>query len=193
MKYLNITKQVLIIVALLALGFAAYLTGDGLCSHARRADVVIVFGSMVDRSGAPSGRLKARLEKAVQLYKSKVVSAIIVSGGVGKEGFDEAAVMKAYLIQRGVSQTVIYADGQGNNTLQTCRNARRIMTLNGWHSANIVSQFFHITRAKLACYRAGINVVGAAAPKYFELRDIYSLIREIVALPVYWIKKGEGF
>ena len=178
-------------IAVFVIGLAGYLTVDGLTSRPQSADVVIVFGSKVERSGVPSTRLKARLEKALQLYRSGLASAMIVSGGTGKEGFDESIVMKSYLVGKGVPDTVIYTDGQGINTSQTCRNARRIMADNGWYRANIVSQFFHISRIKLASRRAGINVVGAAAPWYFEIRDLYSLTREMVALPVYWIKNRE--
>lgn len=61
------------------------------------------------------------------------------------------------------------------------------------HSAFIVSQHFHITRARLALQQIGVNVTGAAHARFFEARDIYSLAREVVALWAYlspW--KGAG-
>ena len=181
-------KRVALGTAILVIGFAAYVVVDGLTSRPQSADVAIVFGNMIERSGVPSARLKARLETARQLYTSGTVSAIIVSGGIGKEGFDESSVMKSYLVGKGVPENSIYADAQGNNTAQTCGNAGRIMAAQGWRRANVVSQFFHISRAKLSCRRAGIDVVGAAAPRYFEIRDLYSLAREIIAFPTYWIR-----
>jgi vancomycin permeability regulator SanA len=51
----------------------------------------------------------------------------------------------------------------------------------------VVTQFFHITRSRYALQRAGIDTVYSAHASYFEARDVYSLAREVIALPVYWI------
>jgi vancomycin permeability regulator SanA len=173
---------------ILALGFAAYLTVDGLISSPKVADVAIVFGKKVERTGVPSPRLKARLEAAKRLYERKLVRCIFVSGGVGKEGFDESLIMKEYLIEHGIRAKAIQADGSGSNSARTCANARAFMLAHGYRRADLVSQFFHLTRAKLTCRREGIDVVGGLAPRYFEARDIYSLAREVVAVPAYWLR-----
>jgi len=47
-------------------------------------------------------------------------------------------------------------------------------------------------RARLACRRAGIRVAGAFALRYFELRDMYSLAREVVAYPAYALRIRGG-
>ena len=51
----------------LALAGMAAIAGYGLCSRARDADVAIVFGNTVQRDGAPSARLAARLREAQRL------------------------------------------------------------------------------------------------------------------------------
>ena len=48
-------------------------------------------------------------------------------------------------------------------------------------SVTIISQFYHITRTKLAFRKVGFENVYTAHAKYFEVRDIYSLAREFVA------------
>jgi vancomycin permeability regulator SanA len=178
------------VVVFVALGLllAAYLSIAGLTARPKAADVAIVFGNTVERTGEPSPRLKARLDRARELYASRQARWIIVSGGLGKEGFDESVVMKAYLARSGVPEAAVYADAQGLNTTRTSANAHAFMTTQGLHSANVVTQYFHIERAKLACRRAGIEVVGAAAPRYYEPRDVYSLAREVIAFPVYVLK-----
>lgn len=57
----------------------------------------------------------------------------------------------------------------------------------GLTSALVVTQYFHITRSRYALHQAGITVVHTAHLHYFEWRDLYSIAREAVALPVYWI------
>ena len=42
----------------------------------------------------------------------------------------------------------------------------------------------------MACWQAGVEVNGAAPSRHFELRDVYSLSREMVALPVYGVRGG---
>jgi vancomycin permeability regulator SanA len=179
-----------VVVVFVALGLllAAYLSIAGLMARPKAADVAIVFGNTVERTGEPSPRLKARLDRAWELYASRQARLIIVSGGLGKEGFDESAVMKQYLVRSGVPEAAVHADGQGINTTRTCANAHAFMTAQGLHGANVVTQYFHVERAKLACRRVGIKVVGAAAPRYYELRDVYSLAREVIAFPVYALR-----
>ena len=175
----------LVAAVIAALGIAV----AGLAAKAANADVAIVFGNTVDRQGRPSARLRARLDEAKRLYSRGRVRRIIVSGGVGAEGVDESTAMKRYLISSGVPEARIHADRAGLNSALTAANARTYMDSTGLKSADIVTQYFHIPRAMLACRAAGIEVVGASAPRYFELRDLYSLARETVALPVYAIRR----
>jgi vancomycin permeability regulator SanA len=108
-----------------------------------------------------------------------------VSGGTGKEGVDEAAAMQAYLLQAGLPSDALEADSHGVTTEATCRNAPLLMQARGWRTADVVTQYFHIVRARSACRQAGVTVVGAVAPGFYEARDVYSLFREVVAVPVY--------
>lgn len=163
----------------------AKIAFDGLTARARPADLAIVLGNQVMPDGRPTRRLAARLDAALDLYRRGLVRELFVSGGMGVEGHDEATVMKAYLVRRGVPSTAVYADSKGANTRLTCQNARLYMTSHGWRTANVVSQWFHLTRIRLASRSAGITVVGAAAPRYFEWRDLYALAREVVGLYAY--------
>ncbi len=81
---------------------AGWIVLGGLAAKAGTADVAIVFGNTVERSGRPSARLRARLEVARDLYAARRVRRIIVTGSVGREGFDESLVMQRWLISAGV-------------------------------------------------------------------------------------------
>ena len=80
---------------------------SGMSGEIREADVAVVFGNTVNPDGLPSHRLAARLDKAVELYQRGMFKNVVVSGGLGREGFDEAVVMKNYLTERGVPQDQI--------------------------------------------------------------------------------------
>jgi vancomycin permeability regulator SanA len=169
---------------------AAVLAVIGLRARPKPADVAIVFANTVNPNGQPSARLAARLDAARSLYDEHLVHYLVVSGGTGKEGFDEAAIMKRYLVSRGIPDSVILADTRGTNTTHTARNVRTLMRERHWSTADLVTQYFHVVRAEWACRQEGIRVVGAHAPRFFEARDLYSMVREAIAFPVYVFKRS---
>lgn len=157
----------------------------GLEDSTAPADIIIVPGNTVHADGTLSLRLQARLDAAITLYKGRLAPKIFVSGGTGAEGRDEAAAMAAYLERNGVPATAIVRDAQGVTTAATARNAAQYLrTING-RSALVASQFFHVARTRLALERYGIRVSGSVHAQYFEMRDIYSLMREVAALVYY--------
>src|SRR4051812_22536719 len=76
---------------------AVALLASGLWDSGTKADVAVVFGNTVGPDGRPSPRLAARLDRAIELYRSGEVPKIIASGGLGRERFEEAEVMARYL------------------------------------------------------------------------------------------------
>jgi uncharacterized SAM-binding protein YcdF (DUF218 family) len=94
--------------------------------------------------------------------------------------------MAGYLsIQKGVSDERIILDEMGSNTRATARNSAALMAERSMTSAVVVTQYFHVTRSRWALQQAGIQAVASAHARIFELRDIYSMAREIIALPTY--------
>jgi vancomycin permeability regulator SanA len=176
--FLNIT------VLLICLWFGIHILVviiDGLHDDLKISDIGIVLGNKVEQNGQPSPRLKSRLDKAVELYRKGYFKYIIVSGGVGKEGYDEAEVMKEYLVKRQIASNKILLDRAGNNTFLTACNSRGITGRLRMDSVLIVTQYYHITRTRLAFSKAGFKKIYSAHAHFFELRDSYSLVREFVA------------
>ncbi len=169
-----------------------WITSDGLTDKAAKSDLVIIPGNTVNSDGSLSPRLKGRLDAALSLWHDGLVSYFFVSGGVGKEGVDEAQAMKAYLTASGVPALRIFQDSEGMNTEATARNAAELMRQHKLTSAVIATQFFHITRLRILLKQQGVNVVGHVHGHYFELRDAYSLAREVVALSVILLQNLDG-
>jgi len=177
------------VIIILFVGHMTVITFDGLKDELKTVDAAVILGNKVEENGQPSERLQCRLDRAVELYNKKYFKYVIVSGGVGKEGFDEAKVMKEYLIKQGVPEEKIFIDSEGDNTLLTAKNSKRIMDSKDLKSVMVISQFYHISRTKLAFKKAGFEEVYSAHGKYFELRDIYSLVREVPAYYKYLLIK----
>jgi len=172
----------LVVLAALAVAVA------GLSARPAPADAALVFGNTVQTNGEPSPRLAARLDAALDLKQRGLVRWIVVSGGRGREGFDEAAVMKQQLVDAGIADSAVIVDSGGVNTHATTRNARRLLAARGGRSVDVVTQWFHVPRARLAAQMAGLDVRGAAYPRFFEPRDLYSLLREVAAFPAYLLR-----
>lgn len=166
---------------------SALIILDGLNDELKPADVAVVLGNKVELNGQPSERLKARLDRTVELYEAGYFPMIIVSGGIGMEGFDEANVMKAYLVDQGIPDEKIFEDNNGYNSYMTAQNASSIMKQLELDSAMIITQYYHISRTKLAFRKMDVSDVYGAHARFFEARDIYSTIREFPAYYKYLI------
>lgn len=151
---------------------------DGLHDDLGIADVGIVLGNKVESDGHPSKRLKSRLDKAIELFQNGYCKYLIVSGGIGKEGYDEAEVMKDYLVKRNIPGDKIFMDRAGNNTYLTACNSKLILARLRLDSVLLISQFYHLTRTRLAFTKAGFTKIYSAHASFFEIRDCYSLVRE---------------
>lgn len=163
------------------LAHSIFIIFDGLNDKNSKADVAIVLGNKVNEDGTLSDRLKARLDKSIELYRSGRVKKIIVSGGLGKEGFWEANEMKQYLIENRVIRQDIIVDNFGNDTEKTVENSIKILDSLHCKKAICVSQYFHQTRTKMLFRKKGFQNIESVSPNYFEWRDFYAIFREFFA------------
>lgn len=166
----------------------AVLVTDGLRNETEPTDLGVILGSKVYPSGNPSQHLTARMNHGIELFKKGEVKALMVSGGFGKEGHDEAKVMQRFLIKSGVPSGKIIVDSKGIDTRHTAKHAKAEMDQLGLASAKVISQYFHISRCKLAFRQAGIETVGGSAPWFFQGRDAYSLPREMIGWWAYLLR-----
>ncbi len=158
---------------------------DGFTDRTEGAEgsTAVVLGNKVEENGLPSERLERRLTRALSLYQNGVVRRIFVSGGKGKEGFDEALIMKQYLVAHDVPEGDIIQDSLGVDTRATARNFAAAV---GEKQAVVVSDYFHISRVKLAMRQAGVPTNRSAhAPLKFHIKELYYVPREFFAFYYY--------
>lgn len=174
-------KTVILLMLLWLLGHISYSTIDGLGDTGKSADIAVILGNKVNNDGSLSERLEKRLECGLGLYRQGRVKRLLVSGGLGKEGFYEGDKMHDYLVKNGVPDSVIIIDNLGVNTGATVENTRKLKDSLGFNSIIVVSQYYHLTRTKMLFRKAGMKNISSCAPRYFEIRDFYSSLREFVA------------
>jgi len=175
--------------ALISWVLAALIVASmGIVARPEKSDLAVVFGNTVQADGVPSQRLAARLDRALQCYEQAQCGTIFVSGGIDKQGTNEAIAMRDYLQRRGVPLGRIVVDSFGIDTWATAKNAIAYMKTHDMRSVTIVTQYFHIPRAIVAFKRNGIDSVSGSYPRFFEARDIYSSFREVPAIVWYCIR-----
>ena len=155
------------------------------------AKFAIVYGSKIELDGTVSDRLKARLDTSISLLDSNKVSKIIVSWWYGLSWYNEWEKMADYLLEQWVVWEKIIIDTLGTTTMKSSKNAFKISTKEG-NYPNVwviwVSQYFHLSRVRLSLRNAWFVNIGSVAPEYKELRDIYSLAREVPAYITYFFQ-----
>ncbi len=157
----------------------------GLCDDPGEAEVGLVLGNTVAADGTVSARLQARLDKALAFRHLGYFDWVIVSGGVDPAGHDEAAVMRDYLVAHGVPEGRVIVDNQGVNTYESARHTVMLMRENHWGGVCVVTQYFHVPRARLALVHFGADDISSGSARVFAWRDVYSAAREVVGYAWY--------
>lgn len=128
------------------------------------ADAIVVFGA-AEYDGRPSPVLRARLDHAFDLYQLHLAPVIIVSGGSGGDPrYTEGGVGANYLMQRGVPESSLIAETQGDDTAESARRVGVIMHKNRMHSCVVVSDEYHVFRASRFLEHEGLEVYLAPRP-----------------------------
>lgn len=130
------------------------------------ADALVVFGAAVDAEG-PSGELRDRLAHAHALHTRGVAPVIRVAGD-RCGAFDEADVMRDWLVARGVPATAVRPLQPAAST----RAALRSLAAEGEGLRYIaVSSPYHAYRIALEARRRGLRMTVCAPAATRDTRD----------------------
>jgi len=150
------------------------------------ADAVVVLGARVLEGGVPSATLRARTEKAVELYHQGVAPRLVFSGGVGVYPPSEASVMLAVATALGVPADVCSLEEGSHSTEDNARLTAGVLRRLGARRVVVVSDPYHLLRARQYFRLQGFEV--ATSPALRAERNLNALdraywtVREAVAL-----------
>jgi SanA protein len=140
------------------------------------AQTALIPGAAILASGEISSIFKDRVNTAVELYKAKKVSKILVSGDNSTVSHNEVNPVRHYLLQKGIPDEDIFLDHAGFDTYSTMYRARDIFQVS---SIIISTQSFHLPRAVFLARTLGIRASGISADSGHILFKNY--LREIFA------------
>ena len=140
--------------------------------------VALIFGAGILNNSVPSIILKNRLDIGLELYNQNKVKAIIVSGDNSAANYNEPAVMKNYLISKGIPTNRIFEDFGGVRTADSCYRTKNYFNLD---EVYLITQEFHIPRAKFLCNSLGLQSVPLSAESSRLYTEVWGNFREIFA------------
>jgi SanA protein len=127
------------------------------------------------KHGSVNPYFKYRINAAADLFNSKKISYILISGDNSRKDYDEPSLMKSDLIRAGVDSTKIYLDYAGFRTFDSMVRLKEVF---GQESVTIISQEFHNERALYIAKREGIEAVAFNAKDVSQQMGLRTRIRE---------------
>lgn len=149
-------------------------------------EIMVVLGCMVYPWG-PSILLQDRLDEALDYWEDHPEITVVVSGGQGPdEHISEAQAMYDYFISQGMPPEQILMEDRSSNTLQNLRYSRELLEGEGYDLSDgvlVVSNGFHLTRARMLAEREGYGEISTlAAPSSHLPSRLKMYVREPLAL-----------
>jgi uncharacterized SAM-binding protein YcdF (DUF218 family) len=182
-RFLALALSVLIVAAGISVLRTAWSIRDqSTRDEAREADVIVIMGAAEYR-GRPSPVLRARLDHGLDLFRERKAPRVLTTGGAGGDPvFTEAEVSRNYLIRRGVPSEAILVEPEGESTVHSTAAAAEIMRRMGLKSCILVSDGYHIYRAKKMLESQGFSVYGSPRPSQPRqgLRPWWLYVRQAV-------------
>lgn len=142
-------------------GYVVEIEQQSKVDEAQKADVIVVLGA-AEYNGRPSPVLRARLDHALALWRNGYAPRLMTTGGAGGDPrYTEGIVGRDYLVQKGVPLEAIIVEEESTTTLHTITAVSEIMRRMSLRSAILVSDGYHIFRAKRMLQSQDMAVFGS--------------------------------
>jgi uncharacterized SAM-binding protein YcdF (DUF218 family) len=170
------------------------IAGWSVRDETRSADVMLVLGAAVWPDEQPGPALRARTERAIELYQDGYASSLILSGGLGRHPPEEAEVMRRLVVESGIPAEAIALEKQAHSTWESMVHTEVIMRQRGWETVLVVTDPFHMKRSLLMARDNGLAAYASPVlkgPTSDRLhRRLFYTSREVLALWWYLVQRS---
>ncbi len=172
---------------------AIVIDGYGRVDRAQEADVIVVLGAGLRRNNEPGPALIRRTAHAARLWQEGYAPYVLCSGGnPGNRDRSEAAACAELLRQDGVPETAILQEEGSRSTEENAMYTHKLMQERGWQTAIVVSDSYHLFRARRLFMNEGVPVLTSPADVMPPANEyVVFLLREVVAF--HWQLFKEAF
>ncbi len=151
------------------------------------AQVAIIPGASV-HGKTPSTILSDRLQCGLDLYKSKKVKKILLSGDNGQVDYNELKPMLDFMLRNNVKPEDLFVDHAGFRTLDTLIRAKEVFLVK---EAIFVSQSFFLPRAvylgnqlNVTLFAFECNLRTYKKERFYGLREFFA--RQLAIWDIFW-------
>jgi uncharacterized SAM-binding protein YcdF (DUF218 family) len=188
-RLLGVIFQLIAAVVVIFLLTAAWIVFDGLNDREGKVDVALVTGHAQGGEGADP-----LLDRVLELYNGgKIHSVIVVGDRWGTHGGEGAVEMVKYLEAHGMPSGGLIVEDQPEETAEMAHRVAEIMKTHGFSSVMLVTDYYNMTRTKMALNHEGVMEVlkahvgtaqsGDAAKIGVEVVALYSYVGKVYLLP----------
>ena len=154
-------------------------------------DAVIVLGAGVNGE-RPSMALQTRIDTAAVYLEQHPDVPVVLSGGQGGgEDITEAEAMRRALTAKGVPENRLLLEESSTSTAENFALSKTLLEDNGIDTDTaaiaMVTNDFHIFRAKLIARRAGLTTIGVPAElpwwwltANYYVREAFALVKTLI-------------
>jgi len=119
-----------------------------------------------------------RINATVELFNSRKIDFVLISGDNGSINYDEPNDFKKELVKKGIPENKIFLDYAGFRTLDSVVRAKEIFNQ---ENLTIISQEFHNERAIYLAKHFHINAIGYNAKNVPSNYGLKTRLREYLA------------
>lgn len=185
-RVLNVILIILAVWICVVIALAVHIDSVGRIDNAQESETIIVLGAGLLRGGRAGPAMIRRVERGAALWQQGYAQNIICTGGYTEHHpRSEAEACREILLNAGVPYDAIYMEETSTSTEENAMYSREIMDVQGWETALVVSDAYHIFRADWLFHKAGIEAVfSPVPPEEITGRPSYNyqIMRELLAL-----------
>ena len=186
-KVITLTVSV---AAFSVLALMLFLDRWGQRDRAQKADAIVVLGARVLPGGVAGPSLAGRARRAVELYRRGLAPKIITTGGIGDNPPAEARVAANILENAGVPPRDVLREETSISTWENAVNAAKICRAHGWKRVIVVSEPFHLFRARRNFEKCGLRAFTSPSPNRswglrlkMTAREVVLVLRDLLIRP----------
>ncbi len=176
-------------IFLLSVSLIAAIYWQARTDETRSVEAIVVLGA-AQFNGRPSPVLRARLDRALEVYNDGYAPIIVVSGGrVSGDQFTEAEAGRDYLVERGVPEEAILLEDAGSDSWESMRGVAALLEPRNVDRVLLVSNGFHLLRVEIMARDLGLTAFSTASTsgpiRPWSAPEFSYVIREAAGIVAY--------
>jgi len=176
-------------IFLLGVSLIAAIYWQARTDETRSVEAIVVLGA-AQFNGHPSPVLRARLERAIEVYNDGYAPLIVVSGGsMSGDQFTEAEASRDYLVERGVPEEAILLEDAGSDSWESMRGVAALLEPRDVDRVLLVSNGFHLLRVEIMARDLGLTAFSTASTsgpiRPWSAPEFSYVIREAAGIVAY--------